>query len=112
MLHSDLVEKAARTARGDLFTIHTSPGRGVVTGLMAGLPDYGIEAVEIDALRVESMGDAAFVDFLNDTRLSDKILILTGAGQLAPKETARVRENVAQCFSKFGGRGVLVEYGH
>jgi len=103
-MHTELCQTVARIRRGQLVTVQTQPGMGVVTALFETLPDYGIECVEVRAHQVEDMGDAAFVEMLNDIRLRDQLLIVTGA------DAERARYNVEHCFTKFGGRAVVVTH--
>lgn len=94
-----MINEIAKMPRGDILTTSAS---SVV--LVEGLADYGVECAAVDLDDVAN--DAAFVEMLNEVRLRDQLLLLSA--RLDDPALIRARYNLAHCFSKLGGRAVLV----
>lgn len=105
-MHTELVESVARAPRGQAVSVQTKPGMGVIYALQNGLPEYGMEIVEIEAFRAAEMSGGELVDVLNDVRLCDKVLVLTGVTSLDRRDQAMIQLNLNACFLKHGGRAV------
>jgi hypothetical protein len=75
--------------------------------LASELPDYGVDCAVLTADEIASMGDAYFVERLNDIRLSDQLLIVRG---LIESQNAKAMAlfNIEHVLTKLGGRAVLV----
>ncbi len=70
-----------------------------------------MESREIKLFQAYVMGEARFVEFLNEVRLRDEILILSGVTKGPDKALDLVQFNVEHCFTRHGGRAVMVVYG-
>jgi hypothetical protein len=104
-------QQVSRMERGQFHIIRSHPATGTVTNLVNGLADYGMEAAEIEVFQIAAMCEAALVERLNDIRLSDKVLIITGWVRDMAAIQHKLAYTIEQCFSQQGGRTVMVTYG-
>ena len=106
--HQEVIQRVVKSSRGDVVSCDFPPGSGIITALTNGLPDYGLEMAEVRACNIADMGETAFVELMNEIRLSDQILVIWGLKHEDRRLAAMVYMNVKECFTKMGGRAVLV----
>ncbi len=101
----------AQIARGEIRAVQTSPGMGVVTAMTQEFSDFGMDYREIQLWQAHEMGDAQFVETLNDIRLADEVLILSGIHYEQDKRVLdNVRMNIEHTLTQLGGRAVFVVF--
>jgi hypothetical protein len=87
-------------ARGQVQTLNST----ALSNLTEELSDFGIECATV---HLNDLGnDGAFVELLNKVRLADQLLVLSA--RLDDPALIWARYNIDHCFSKFGGRAILV----
>lgn len=104
---TDPVLQIVNTQRGEMSVVHTVVGGGFYTTMATYLPMYGVEYIERDTYDLVHLNEAAFVEFLNEVRLLDKLLFLSVHDYHG---TERAFYNIQECFLNQGGRAVIVDY--
>lgn len=101
----------SQIARGEIRAVYTQPGCGAVTSMTQEFADFGLEYAEIQLFQAAEMGDAYFVEYLNNVRLNDQVLIVSGIHAAHDKPLLDgVRSNIEHTLTRQGGRAVFVVF--
>ena len=104
---TDPIMQVVETKRGEMTVINTGVGQGFFTRLGENLPKFGVEWSEANEFELLNMSDGELVEYLNDLRLDDKLLILAIHDY---RGVESLFYNIQECFLKQGGRAVIADY--